>query len=256
MSISGPSPRPFFLNPPPTKGSISSGLESIRSGISSLVQKSGLGSIKDALQMLGKPGTFSAESIRKFGSQTIAKFGHAHPPHHFFKQLASAKGMPFGKFQPREMARKLADPSLKMEEGLKGLTANFQKSIDSIQKRIQTVQGDPMPLVQSVIRESYQDNVKDLKYYAEKVRSYNETKKNIREKLQETKEPEELISPTAKNEIQKLEDQLSSVGDDAQLANVDMQNILQKQQQTMQMMSNMAKMTNDTAMQIIRRLGG
>ncbi len=49
---------------------------------------------------------------------------------------------------------------------------------------------------------------------------------------------------------------LNSVGDDAQLANVDLQNALQKQQQTLQMMSNMSKMLNDTAMAIIRKIGG
>ena len=39
---------------------------------------------------------------------------------------------------------------------------------------------------------------------------------------------------------------LNSVGDDAQLANVDLQNMLQKQQQTLQMMSNISKMMHDT----------
>ena len=53
-----------------------------------------------------------------------------------------------------------------------------------------------------------------------------------------------------------LEDQLNSVGDDAQLANVDLQNVLQKQQQTMQMMSNISKLLSDTAMAVIRKIGG
>jgi hypothetical protein len=56
--------------------------------------------------------------------------------------------------------------------------------------------------------------------------------------------------------IQKMEEKLNSVGDDAQLANVDLQNILQKQQQTIQMMSNISKMLNDTALAIIRKIGG
>jgi len=56
--------------------------------------------------------------------------------------------------------------------------------------------------------------------------------------------------------IQKLEEKLNSVGDDAQLANVDLQNMLQKQQQTLQMMSNIGKMLHDTAMAIIRKIGG
>ena len=43
---------------------------------------------------------------------------------------------------------------------------------------------------------------------------------------------------------------------DAQLANVDMQNALQKQQQTVQMMSNISKQVHDTAMAVIRKIGG
>ena len=58
------------------------------------------------------------------------------------------------------------------------------------------------------------------------------------------------------DQIKKLEERLNSVGDDAQLANVDLQNMLQKQQQTLQMMSNISKMLHDTAMSIIRKIGG
>ena len=56
--------------------------------------------------------------------------------------------------------------------------------------------------------------------------------------------------------IKTVEDQLNSVGDDAQLANVDLQNMLQKQQQTLQMMSNISKALHDTAMAVIRKMGG
>ena len=44
--------------------------------------------------------------------------------------------------------------------------------------------------------------------------------------------------------------------DDAQLANVNLQNVLQKQQQTLQMMSNVSKMLYDTATSVIRHIGG
>ena len=44
--------------------------------------------------------------------------------------------------------------------------------------------------------------------------------------------------------------------DDAQLANVDLQNQLQKQQQTLQMLSNVSKTLNDTTLAIIRKIGG
>jgi hypothetical protein len=51
-----------------------------------------------------------------------------------------------------------------------------------------------------------------------------------------------------------LEEKLSSVGDDAQLANIDLQNSLQKQQQTLQTMSNVSKMLHDTAKAIIQNM--
>lgn len=57
-------------------------------------------------------------------------------------------------------------------------------------------------------------------------------------------------------EIRAWEERLNSLGDDAQLANVDLQNILQKQQQTLQMMSNISKMLYDTEMAVIRKIGG
>ncbi len=57
-------------------------------------------------------------------------------------------------------------------------------------------------------------------------------------------------------EIKNLEGKLNSVSDDAQLANVDLQNMLQKQQQTLQMLSTISKMLYDTALAVIRKIGG
>ena len=56
------------------------------------------------------------------------------------------------------------------------------------------------------------------------------------------------------NEIARLEELLATIGDDAQLANVDLQNILQKQQQILQMMSNISKMMHDATMAVIRNI--
>jgi hypothetical protein len=39
------------------------------------------------------------------------------------------------------------------------------------------------------------------------------------------------------------------------LANIDLQNMLQKQQQTLQMFSQMSKMMSDTAMAVPRNIG-
>lgn len=185
---------------------------------------------------------------------------------------------------------------------------------------------DVNALVQAVLRESYLETTKDLQFYAEKVRFYNELKDKIRSTLTEARNymarhagmndtdgvlpmtgaeagnlnavlgddqnppaaagagipriewfgdpgvgangemlpmwaDSSAESPiTTKAELDKyiqgLEERLNSVGDDAQLANVDLQNILQKQQQTLQMMSNISKMLHDTAMAVIRKIGG
>ncbi len=57
------------------------------------------------------------------------------------------------------------------------------------------------------------------------------------------------------DEIATLEQRLNSVGDDAQLANVDLQNILQKQQQTLQTLSNISRLLHESSMAVIRNIG-
>jgi hypothetical protein len=64
-----------------------------------------------------------------------------------------------------------------------------------------------------------------------------------------------LTNNNAGDVTSDLEEELSTVGDDAQLANIDLQNTLQKQQQTLQTMSNVSKAAHDTAMAIIRKIG-
>ncbi len=56
--------------------------------------------------------------------------------------------------------------------------------------------------------------------------------------------------------IEAWNGKLDAVGDDAQLANVDLQNALQKQQQTLQMLSSISKLLHDSAMAVVRKIGG
>jgi len=51
-----------------------------------------------------------------------------------------------------------------------------------------------------------------------------------------------------------LKEKLASVGDDAQLANIDLQNALQKQQQALQTLSNVSKATHDTAKAVLNNI--
>lgn len=55
--------------------------------------------------------------------------------------------------------------------------------------------------------------------------------------------------------LDEWEASLSSAGDDAQLANLDMQSMLQRQQQTLQTMSNVSKTLHDTSMSVVRKIG-
>jgi hypothetical protein len=66
---------------------------------------------------------------------------------------------------------------------------------------------------------------------------------------------EQVSKDTIDAELREIEEKLNTIGDDAQLANVDLQNKLQQQQQTLQMMSNVSKMLHDTAMATIRKIG-
>ena len=169
----------------------------------------------------------------------------------------------------------------------------------------------PQEMIMRVIRESYLQNVEDLKAYAEKVKDYNKKKKAIREYLKLLRCVKSSVVATAcergldmtpadrngakqlvqliqehshafevgpleyelglpalapastintlgqfNDAIAQWEERLLTLGDDAQLANVDLQNMLQKEQQALQMMSNISKMLHDSAMVVIRNFGG
>ncbi len=144
-------------------------------------------------------------------------------------------------------------------------------------------------LIQYTMREAYLENMEDLKFYAEKVKLFNERKEAIRDEITSARNARSKFQrdskstryqkkklapyPSAKlvtlkgqnnalnsepaweNYLDDLEEKLATVGDDAQLANIDLQNALQKQQQTFQTLSNVSKMLHDTAMAIIRKIG-
>ena len=141
---------------------------------------------------------------------------------------------------------------------------------------------DVNALVQFVLHQAYQESQADLQAYADRVRFHNEQKEAIRGELSRLRafksslergdrrtdfrpnmsvwraisnyRPQAVIKSTDPIDalLSEWEEHLQTVGD---TVDMQMQNILQKQQQTMQMMSNMAKMLHDTAMAIIRKIG-
>lgn len=184
----------------------------------------------------------------------------------------------------------------KLDEIVASLRAGEQKAARSAWKQLVSARAahggatDPNALVQYVLYESYLETSEDLRVYAEKVKYFNSAKKEVREHLQRLRaelaakpakagsitiptivvckrcRPGKKLVTAGKSKvvtaqqleayIAKLEENLQTIGDDAQLANVDLQNVLQKQQQTLQMMSNISKQLHDTAMAVIRKIGG
>ena len=116
--------------------------------------------------------------------------------------------------------------------------------------------------IQWVMRQAYVEGLEDLRIQADRVRYYNSQKKAIRESIRRARTFRGLLKklnqPTAviDSEIESLRAYVARLEEDDQLATVDLQNILQKQQQLLQQMSNMSKMLHDTAMSIIRKIGG
>jgi len=97
---------------------------------------------------------------------------------------------------------------------------------------------DVNDLVQGVLKQSYLECSRDPQLQAEKVDRLSKKQKEIR------------------NRISKLQEELNSAGEDTQLANMDLQNSLQRQQQTLQMMSNISKALHDSATSVIQNIKG
>jgi hypothetical protein len=100
-------------------------------------------------------------------------------------------------------------------------------------------------LVALVMREAYLQSSADLKQNAEKVKAANQQKK-LRAAVPGPTAPTVRMLPGA------AQMQIQPTGDSDQLANIDLQNSMQKQQQTLNTASAVAKAMNDTAMAVVR----
>ena len=120
---------------------------------------------------------------------------------------------------------------------------------------------DVNALVQWVMRHSYIENNVDLRDQADRVRYYNSQKRTIRESVRRARTFRGLLKklnqPTAviDSEIESLRAYVARLEEDDQLATVDLQSILQKQQQLLQQMTNISKQLHDTALSIIGKIG-
>lgn len=133
------------------------------------------------------------------------------------------------------------------------LQRNWEQLVLSLPK--ETTASDVETLVQWVLRESYRGTAEDLRSAAEKVKKTNGAKASIRSELEKARSRTPGIGTTDAS-VKQLEDRLKQAGDDAQLANVDLQNVFQKAQQLVAMLSEISKLINDTTMAVLRKIGG
>ncbi len=72
-------------------------------------------------------------------------------------------------------------------------------------------------------------------------------------KIEETTSEQKISKQKLKKNVEDLEEQLNTIGDDQQLSQVDLQNSLQKMQQLLQTMSSISKATHDATMAVVRK---
>ena len=203
--------------------------------------------------------------------------------------VASARTLPTAVTPAQQVALANVVTALKQGNTPKGnqLWTEFCKSYFDSRGKVADVNG----FVQYVLHESYLVMNAMLNEYAQHVAYYNQLKQAIREhisglrsrraealqqQLQRISVPALILAPTfqlnapaiqsrgtsymkpdqIQLEIAAWQTKLDQIVHDAELANTDLQNLLQKQQQTAQLLSNVSKMLYDTAMAVVRKVGG
>ena len=113
------------------------------------------------------------------------------------------------------------------------------------------------PLLSLVLRESYLQAAADLTGIAERTRAINQRKATIRDQAGQGNASGQGLGQTQETlRIQPGTTELlmGSIGEDAQLANLDLQNVMQRYEQILDITPNIAKAMNDAAMAAVRRM--
>ena len=148
-------------------------------------------------------------------------------------------------------------------QDMNGIRRGWARFIKSLKNHSKPV--DLSALMDHTIRTSMLEANCDLRFFAaraERLRSDVAGTKRLLAELRALKRKmrgnpaafQEVTAEMLDAETTKWQGKLTMIRADAQLANVDLQNSMQKQQQTVQMMSNIMKMMNDQAMAAIRNV--
>ncbi len=116
---------------------------------------------------------------------------------------------------------------------------------------------DSFALIHWVIRQSYLEQIDELRFMADSVKYFNSQKNAIRESIRRARAYRGLLKklnqPTAviDSEIESLNAYVARLGDDQSLRQLALQQALQKQTQLVQAISNILKILNDAVKAII-----
>lgn len=145
-------------------------------------------------------------------------------------------------------------------EPIKQEWTQFVQSLENHSKPI-----DLSAVIDQTIRRGVLEGNGDLRFFAAKADRFEREQAGAKRLLLELRDLKRKIREDAGSfeqvseqmldaEIARWEEKLAMAGNNAQVANIDLQNVMQKQAQLMQMMSNIMKMLNDQAMGIIRNI--
>lgn len=138
---------------------------------------------------------------------------------------------------------------------------DFGTLLQDLSKKSEPV--DVMGLLFYIVRESVSEQNKDMEDFLSRLASYNEIAENLGDYLGDLQDAFEAaeendcddVKESLEEKIKKREKALAEIESDAQLINTELQNMLQKQQHTIQTLSNISKTLHDTATGTIRKIG-
>lgn len=148
---------------------------------------------------------------------------------------------------------------------IKSATNGWSRLLTTLKRK--NIPVDTNELIQFVLREAYLQPSRDLKNSADKVKFHQDQITEARREIANLRDqlarlpsgkpdPNTVKRAILTKSLREWEVRLAKSADDAQLANIDLQNVLHKRQQTLQMLSNILKNFTDTAMAVIARIGG
>ena len=135
-------------------------------------------------------------------------------------------------------------------------------SIETVQPRWEEIVRESRPhaaslplLVRAVLREAYHESNREVQVHTEKVLFYNDMTESIEREIDRI-EGERSLSPEGEGDWdsyhKNLHSWLASIGDDAQRANDDLQRALERQEQTLELLSSLSVTLHATGLTALR----